>query len=338
MTDHNNTPDKSLQNGHDKDSKIELILIDSETLARKGRNRPDLKNIWGKYIYEKSLTLLGGERGSGKSYLALEICLAVSYEYDSFLGEQINLTGNTIYLDFELGDYLMSKRLENLYSAIDKSKGKFDCYLEFPRGSLTEYLESLEKKIVELKPVLIVIDNLKTAWKNIDLVKQGYLAIQVLDMLNNIKKKHKVTFLIVCHTKKDTRIRYTESDLISGSGSIPDVSDADFFLRKCEDVHLRILKRDKSRFCEETGMAKIIAMGDTTRWFEVLHEDVDESEFLPKDRRAKRTINPKAEIAYEMKKSGRSLREIGANLGVSHVAVSKWLKNYEPNGEMTINE
>jgi len=300
----------------------ELNLIDSETLAMKGRNRPELKNIWGKYIYEKSLTLLGGERGSGKSFLALEICLAVSYEYESFLSEQINLPGNTIYLDFELGDYIMSKRLETLYSAMDKQKDKFDCYLEFPRESLTEYLESLVKKIIELKPVLIVIDNLKTAWKDIDLVKQGNHAIKVLEMLNNIKKKHGVTFLVVCHTKKHTRIQLTESDLISGSGSIPDVSDADFFLRKCKDVRQRILKRDKSRFCEETGLAKIIAMGDTTRWFQVLYEDVDESEFLPIDRRVKGTINPKVEIAYDMSKSGKSLREIGAALDVSHVSES----------------
>jgi hypothetical protein len=41
----------------------------------------------------------------------MQICLAVSKGFSQFLNEPIQLHGNTIYLDFELGERAFKRRL-----------------------------------------------------------------------------------------------------------------------------------------------------------------------------------------------------------------------------------
>jgi len=305
--------------------KKKFKLNESEKLAMKARTLPDLKMIWGRYIFERTLTIFAAERGTGKSFLALQLCLAIAYKFSSFLGEVINHWGNTLFIDFEMGEYLMSKRLEDLYSDLKVPKGDFSCSLVFPQGSLTEYMESLEEAIKELTPVLVVVDNLKLAFKGTDFMK-NHETIEALDALNELKKKYGCSFLIVAHTKKGTRYDSTQSDLVSGSGSISDIADADFFLRRTKVAHEKILKRDKSRVTEATDQAKLIAMGDTSRWFTVIAEDINEADYLPNQSRPSGGgIDEKVEIAHTMHKNGRSYSEIAADFGVSKSCVQKWI-------------
>jgi len=139
------------------------------------------------------------------------------------------------------------------------------------------------------------------------------------------------SFLIVAHTKKGTRYDSTQSDLVSGSGSISDVADADFFLRRTKIANEKILKRDKSRVTEATDKAKLIAMGETSRWFKVLLEDIDENDFLPNQSRGNpnqsrgNAVNAKAEAAFELHKNGKSYSKIAEEFGVSKPCVQKWI-------------
>ena len=58
-----------------------------------------------------------------------------------------------------------------------------------------------------------------------------------------------------------------------GAGAITDLVDADFFLRKSKiDKNYRLLKRIKSRECEEQDGAKLIRMNPETLWFELIEE------------------------------------------------------------------
>ncbi len=74
----------------------------------------------------------------------------------------------------------------------------------------------------------------------------------------------------------------------------------------------------------------IKSKGET--WFSITKKLIgnsNETEFLPKRHKDKRKNNPRIKEAYEMRKSGKSLRKIGATLDVSHITIRDWLNNYE---------
>ncbi len=86
-------------------------IRDADELALEGRHLPELKQLLGHYILEGSAVLFPSERGIGKTFFLMQICLAVSKGFSQFLNEPIQLHGNTIYLDFELGERAFKRRL-----------------------------------------------------------------------------------------------------------------------------------------------------------------------------------------------------------------------------------
>ena len=63
----------------------------------------------------------------------------------------------------------------------------------------------------------------------------------------------------------------TRCDLQSGAGAISDLVDGDFFLRKSsQSTDLRLLRRAKSRNCEEQEGAKLLRFNQETLWFKLV--------------------------------------------------------------------
>ena len=299
-------------------------IYKSQDLALAGTGLEPLKRLFGNYIFEGSHIILGAERGSGKSFLATQICLKIAAEERRFLDEPIERFGNCLYLDYELGERLNMERLMSLYASMGKSPSNYEVYYTFPKGDLSEHLPWIERKIIELNPVLMVIDNLKTAFRGSDLQKNSD-TISVMSELNDMVKRNDCALLSIAHTRKHAGREATSSDLISGAGSIPDLADGDFFLRKTGQAQKRILKRSKSRLCAETDLAKIIRMNDDNRWFRVEENNVNEIDYLPipkeeSDRRQK------VEDAKQMKANGKSDYEIAQQLGVNRSTVGRWFK------------
>jgi predicted ATP-dependent serine protease len=292
-------------------------------MAMKAVDMPPLKKLFGNYIFENSHTILGAERGSGKSFLAMQLCMAITGEETSFLGEEINIHGNCLIIDFELGERKNAQRLLNLYIKKHEPEN-YELQMCCPKKLLPDILDDLRDRIKELRPVLVVIDNLKTAFAGRDLQK-GHEAIEVMIELNRLSQEYGFALLSIAHTKKNTASQLTSSDLISGSGSISDLADADFFIRKCRNPNERILKRDKSRLCEETGSAKLIRIGSDTE-FKLIEDDVDESEFLPiSDAAASR--DEKEDKVKQLHTEGKSLREIQEITGIPRSTAQRFIKN-----------
>src|SRR6056297_2794051 len=85
-------------------------LKSMESLAEHGKHLKPLRKLFGNYILENSLTHFPSERGTGKTFLGLEIALAVSSGWTELCGEKINLWGNTIFINCELNEDLISRR------------------------------------------------------------------------------------------------------------------------------------------------------------------------------------------------------------------------------------
>jgi RecA-family ATPase len=324
VQDYSNVAKLQSSTGNATNAIIENIeFFDSEKLAKECVGLPALKRVWGNYIFESSLSIFGAERGSGKSYLMMQLCMAISGGWSHFLGEKIELHGSTIFIDFELGKRQNMQRLMHLYTSTNMSLDKTPFELAFPQHDISDYLDQIKKKIKESKPVLVVIDNLKTAFKQKDMQK-GHEAIAVMSELKNMSSTLGFALVAVAHTKKNTRSLTTNSDLISGSGAISDLADGDFFLRKAEAVGERILKRDKSRLCEETDKANIVRMNPETRWFELVESNVDEINFLPLSD-SERQKSDKVSDAKKMRDEGKTYQEIADSFNVNKSTVSRWL-------------
>jgi hypothetical protein len=304
-------------------------IRDADQLAVEGRHLPEMKKVFGNFIVEGAAVLFPSERGIGKTFFLMQLCLAVSKGYCRLLNEPIELHGNTLYLDFELGERSFKRRLARLYDSVNLPQAPVSPYKTLvvnAKGSLNQSMEEFTRHVDQHKPVLVVIDNLRTAFRDTDNEKNSAMA-HVISNLMDMKNEKGFALVVAHHTKKNTAGLLTHSDLQSGAGAITDLFDADFFLRRSgQDKNYRLLIRKKSRFCEEAEGAKLILFNPDTLWFEFLEEEVEESEHVfaektPEDPRANR--DGKEESIAQMLRAGTAWRAIIAELGVSSKRIAK---------------
>jgi hypothetical protein len=295
-----------------------------DELANYGKSLKPLRRIFGKYVFEKSLIHFPSERGTGKTFFMMQLCLCVANEIRSFCNEEIELHGNTLYINCELSRDLMARRLAKLYNEPPVKLGnkKFESYIYTTRHSFANDRTYIVEKINQLKPVLVVLDNWKTAYQDIDNNKNKDATKAVLDLLN-LKDKYGFALVVTDHTRKGSKLQLSDSDLQSGSGAKSDLADQDFFLRKSsQNPAFRILKRSKSRICEDATHAKLLKMNGDTLWFEVEQEEVNEADHLNGELMA--GLDEEAlELAKAMREKGASLREIGKVTGLSKSALHR---------------
>lgn len=301
----------------------ELHSFDS--LALKGSQLPNPRRLFGNYILEASLVHFPSPRGTGKSWLAKQVCIAIAKEQNEFLGEKIEKHGNTLYVNYELGEGMLARRINKLYKVFTDQSSRFEAFALNTRIPLEEELEKIIKIIVKKQIVLVVIDNLRMATIGMDLNK-GSDVTQLMFKLYATKDELKTSIIIIDHFRKHTANKLTDSDLQTGSGAKTDTVDADFFLRKsCQSKNYRILKRCKSRDAEEAEGAKLIELDPETMWFKLVEEDVNEAEHIGLN-----SLSDKEEskhMAIQLKQQGKTCRDIAEILGKSKSTISEWTKH-----------
>lgn len=298
-------------------------------LADEGSQLSPLKKLFGNFILENSLVHFPSERGVGKTLLGLQICMAISSKYLSYLGEEINGHGNTLFINCELGERIMQQRLNTLFAfapaPIDTVE--YQSYVYTTRNGLDKEIEVISSLIEKLKPVLVILDNFRMAFLDYDSNKNQEIA-KAMNMILTLKDKYNISIVITDHTKKNTTSLQTHSDLQSGSGVKSDLADADFFLRKSkQSKDLRILKRSKSRNCEEQEAAKLIRLNPESLWFELVDSYVNEMEHIGGE--VVESKEEKRKIAIELRKKGITLDEIANTLQTAKTNVARWTKGVE---------
>jgi RecA-family ATPase len=295
-------------------------------LAIKGNSLQAIRKIWGCYVLEGSLIIFPAERGVGKTFLMLELALAVANGASSFCGEAIELHGNTLYINLELSEALVSRRINNLIKRLPSRSYTFEPICLTMKGNLEKHFSDVEKVIRDKKPVLIIIDNLRAASSHIDNEKNkqmtGFIQQRLMPLINQFN----CAIILVHHTKKGTQYQRLNSDMQSGAGALTDLADGDFFLaRSTQNKNYRLLKRLKSRSCEEQDDAKLLYLNPETLWFELKEESVNELDHISFETRD----SDKSKQAEEMKKlhaEGKTLEEIAAIFDVNKSTVSRRIK------------
>lgn len=297
-------------------------------LAREGAELQDLKMIFGQYIPENSLVHFPSPRGVGKSWFCMQLCIAIASEWPSFLGESITLHGNTLYINLELSEKIIQRRSKKLLDGAPFPLGEvYKAMVYTSRRNLIDDLPNIVTIVEKIKPVLIVIDNLRMAFADVDTNNNKEITRLMFTLLA-LCEGTQTSVLITDHFRKHTGSLLSDSDLQTGSGIKTDLSDGDFFLRKSgQDKHLRILKRGKSRHFEEADGAKLLRLNPTTIWFELIADQVNEAEHV--GIKNMRDREEQKDLARALRQQEKTLDEIAQILGKGKTTIHRWLRDFE---------
>ncbi len=298
-----------------KTEKYSLKTMDE--LAEAGKSMPKRKRLFGDYIFERELIHFPSERGTGKTFILLQLCIAVAKCFDSFLGERIERYGNTLFLSFEMSEEDITERVHDLYQHPPEGIHN-DRFHEADVLTSKEEYRSLEHKVINIieakRPVLVVLDNFSIAFTDID--KRSDTAKAWRELLK-LKDKYRFALIIVDHTRKNTRHLRTDSDLQSGTGVKSDLSDGDMFIRfSCQDHNYRLLKRAKTRRRARYDGAKLIAFNPETLWFKHVADNVNEMDHLNPEIAGIMEEDHKLEMAKTLLSAGHSYETVASTVGI----------------------
>ncbi|MEI6489710.1 MAG: AAA family ATPase [Bacteroidota bacterium] len=297
------------------------------------KTRPIPQMLFGEFWFEGELCILFADTNLGKSILAVQIGNSISK------GEQIrgfNLETQKqpiLYFDFELGD----KQFENRYSI------KFEQHYNFDNNFLRveinpdanvpeaqtfeDYLNhSLERSINETGAKVLIIDNLTYLKNETEKAKD---ALPLMKHLKALKNKYGLSILALAHTpKRDLSKPITRNDL-QGSKMLINFCDSSFSIGESHsDKNLRYLKQIKQRNTEQIYDAENVCVCQIDKphnflLFEFVNFGKEWEHLKQHSEKDKENLNDRVS---DLKQQGRSFREIGAELGISHMKVSRILK------------
>lgn len=173
------------------------------------------------------LGLIIGPSKTGKSWMALQLALAVS-EGEDFLGFHAR-KGNVLYLALEDTERRLVERTGRLLKGKDVPEG---LRVRFEASCLPLLLEELDKEIKESNPSLVIIDTLQMvrgAMKSYDnLYAYDY---REMSLLKRFADERDIAIVAIHHTRKMNDASNVFNN-ISGSTGIMGAADSCFVLSK----------------------------------------------------------------------------------------------------------
>lgn len=298
------------------------------------KTRPIPKMLFGEFWFEGELCILFADTNLGKSILAVQIGNSIS-RGEQIRGFKMETPKQPIlYFDFELSD----KQFENRYSINFELHYNFDNNFirveinpdaVIPEAQTFEdYLNhSLERSIIETGTKVLIIDNLTYLKNETEKAKD---ALPLMKHLKALKNKYGLSILALAHTpKRDLSKPITRNDL-QGSKMLINFCDSSFSIGESHsDKNLRYLKQIKQRNTEQIYDAENVCLCQIDKpfnflQFEFINFGTEREHLKQHTEKDKENLNEKVN---ELKQQGRSLREIGAELGISHMKVSRILKD-----------
>jgi predicted ATP-dependent serine protease len=220
------------------------------------KKRPIPKMLFSELWFENELCILFSDTNLGKSALAIQIANSITKGFQ-IPGFKLEVTAQKVLIfDFELSDKQLEKRYSNEYA----DHYEFNSYFfraeinneqETPENFKTfeDYLcSSIEEAVKNQNIKILIIDNL--TYLNND-TEKARDALKVMKHLNNIKKKHNLSILVLAHTpKRDSTKPLTKNDL-SGSKMLMNFCDSCFAIGESfQENGYRYLKQIKQRNTE----------------------------------------------------------------------------------------
>ena len=330
-----NEAERLIKQGNEaKENKGLFIVKPGNGWIEQAKTRPIPLMLFGELWFEGELCILFADTNLGKSILAVQIGNSIS-RGEQIRGFKLEASKQPIlYFDFELSD----KQFETRYSINFEQHYNWDS--NFLRVEINqdaavpenqtfeEFLnQSLERSITETGAKVLIIDNLTYLKNETEKAKD---ALPLMKHLKGLKTKYGLSILALAHTpKRDLTKPITRNDL-QGSKMLINFCDSSFSIGESnKDKSFRYIKQIKQRNTEQIYDADNVCVCQIDKPLNFLQfEFVDfgkEWEHL-KQQTEKDNENLKEKV-IELKQKGRSFREIGAELKISHMKASRIFKD-----------
>jgi RecA-family ATPase len=281
---------------------------------------PRLNRICGDIIVE-GLTLLAARPKIGKTWLALELAIAVD-RGDYCLGDIKCEPGNVLFLALEDNKRRMQRRLTKLLGVNKTEWPRFSCAHSWPRadqGGLDHIRDWIAKAE---KPRLVVIDVLARFRKMVGASKQSYEAdYEAIAELQRIASDTGVAILVIHHVRKSEAD--DPVDMVSGTFGLAGAADAILVVDRKSDGGVRLYGR--SRDVDEIDKAMEFDR-ETCRWT-ILGENADVSR-----------SREQQQILDALDAGPKPLKDIATIVGKSVKSVFNLLERMARKGEVTRTE
>lgn len=341
IEDITNDAEQLIRQGNEaKESKGMFTVKTASRWIEQAKTRPIPKMLFSEFWFEGELCILFADTNLGKSILAVQIGNSIS-KGEQIRGFKLETPKQPIlYFDFELTE----KQFEGRYSVKNEIEKRYEQHYTFdenfirveinPDATIPEsqtfedYLNySLERSIIETGAKVLIIDNLTYLKNETEKAKD---ALPLMKHLKALKNKYGLSILALAHTpKRDLSKPITRNDL-QGSKMLINFCDSSFSIGESHsDKNLRYLKQIKQRNTEQIYDAENVCICQIDKplnflLFEFVNFGKELEHLKQHTEKDKEKLSEKVS---ELKQQGRSLREIGAELGISHMKVSRILKD-----------
>ena len=296
--------------------------------------RPIPKMLFGELWFESELCILFADTNLGKSILAVQIGSSIS-RGEAVPGFRLEADRQKVlYFDFELSDKQFEARYSVNYERHYAFSENFlraeinpESTLPDEFNTFEDFLNySLEKAITETGARILIIDNLTYLKDETERAKD---ALPLMKHLKALKSRYGLSILALAHTpKRDLSKPLTRNDL-SGSKMLINFCDSTFAIgESSQDKHLRYIKQIKARATEiiydseNICLCQIGKPGNFLQFEWVNYGTEREHLRQPTEQDAASKI----ERVKELSQQGKSTRLIAAELGISAMTVSRYLK------------
>jgi RecA-family ATPase len=184
---------------------------------------------------EQAVGMLGGEPKCCKSFLALDLAVAVASGTACLRQFPVPTSGRVLLYAAEDALHIVRRRLEGICAAAQVSFEDLDVQVitaPTVRLDLPADRERLERTVEALKPRLLVLDPFVRLHR-IDENASGEVA-PLLAYLRELQRRHAISVLVVHHAKKGgARIRAGQA--LRGSSEFHAWGDSNLYLRRTEN-------------------------------------------------------------------------------------------------------
>jgi hypothetical protein len=213
---------------HQRNEKLGLTVVDGLTVYRS--SGLDQKCVISGVLHN-GLTIFAGRPKSGKSWLALQLALAVA-QGEKFLGQMpVNMPGGVVYIALEEAQERTATRMQRLISI--ESVYLQNIAMVYSMQPLSQGgAEQLDKILEDRKPTLVIVDTFLAlvggSDKRRDVMRAEYTEI---DRIRHIAAKHETAMVLIHHTRK-AMAGESGIDSVAGSTGVTAAADAVWTLKR----------------------------------------------------------------------------------------------------------
>jgi len=213
----------------------------------------DRQMIIDNIMPEKSMIVLAGETGSNKSFLAMQMIMAIANNDSEFLGFNINQKNlKILYCDTEIGSNDLNRRYQKIKKAFPNWRNNKNIKWLSRKGKALEPYDDIEKAIKQVKPDIVVIDCLYNTTNNADISKNHNIS-KVTDRIEEFKHKYDCIIFAVHHFNKYGQVDGLTTDRMSGGSALQNWAEHILLLVKTNEDNMRLLKLGKTRHTIENN-------------------------------------------------------------------------------------